>query len=494
MEFMDQSLRKQYDVMLVIGYLLVGFALLLLTTVLVFVAYGFGYQNGQVIQNGLIFLSTTPASAHIFINGVRYQSDTNTRVLLKGGAYNIELERAGYRTWQRSIVVQGGQVASYTYPFLFPTSLTTHTINDYQLSLALVTQSPDEHWLLIAQPGSLTDFDLYDLNNLQSSPTRVVLSDSLLTASSEPQSLQLVAWSADSTHLLVKHVFGSDSEYLLVNRSDPTQSLNLTKTLSIATRNIEVQLSDQQYDHYFVYDSANRSLFRASLSAPQVQVYLSNVLAFTTNGNATVLFATPDVADASKVDISLYDGSSTYTIRHEAANATYELALKSYNRALYAAISASSDKAAYIYRNPVDEITTQQLGVAVPIRVFHIIGPTEASFSPTGQYVLFEHGTNFATYDLDNQQGFTYSLSDTIDAPQSHALWFSGAQLDYVTKGQLIIFDHDGQNKQSLVSADPQYEPYLDPNEKVLYTLVPSSLAHAHELLTSTALRTPADQ
>jgi len=68
-----------------------------------------------------------------------------------------------------------------------------------------------------------------------------------------------------------------------------------------------------------------------------------------------------------------------------------------------------------------------------------------------------------------------------------------GAQLIYVSQGQIVSFDYDGNNRQVLVSADPSYLPYFDPNYKYLLTLVRSTADPAQELLTSTPLRIPAD-
>ena len=62
MDFMDPAWRRRHNIMVIVGYVLIGITLLLATIILIFVAYGFGYQNGQVVQNGLLFLSSGPKS------------------------------------------------------------------------------------------------------------------------------------------------------------------------------------------------------------------------------------------------------------------------------------------------------------------------------------------------------------------------------------------------------------------------------------------------
>ena len=492
MDFMDPKRRRRYTAMLFTGYGLVGLAIVLLSLILLFVAYGFGYKNGQVIQNGLLFLSSTPNPAQIYIDGKRYSSDTNARLVLPAGDYNFVLKRSGYRDWQRMISVNGGEVQTYAYPFFFPSSLTTNTKHDYSGAPALVTESPDRRWLLVSLPGSLTAFDVYDLNNPTKAPTAMTIPENLLSAAPGTQQLEVGDWADDNIHLLVKHTYGTSTEYLLLNRSSPTQSVNLSKALALPA-GTELTLSNKKYDQYFVFDSTKQTLSRAGLSKP-LQPYLTGVLAYRTYGDRTVLYVTPDALDKTKVDVNYYDGSATYMIRKDSAGSTYLLDLTTYSGDMYVAVSTASENVAYIYKNPISQLTSKQLGVAVPVQVFSLKNPSYVAFSANAQYIAFESGASFAVYDAENELGYTYTASDTLDKPQTHALWMDGAHLAYVSRGQVVVADYDGQNRQVLVSAGPRYNFYFDRSYKFLYTMVPAAADKNHELLTSTSLRTPSDQ
>ena len=494
LNFMDPKQRRRQYLTLMIGYALVGCAIILMTTILVFVAYGFGFQNGQVIQNGLVFVSSTPHPAQVYVNGKAYKSQTNTRMVLPSGVYNFALKRAGYRTWQRSISVTGGQVESFVYPFLFPASLTATTRQTYATAPALVTQSLDRRWLFVGRPHAVSSFDMYDLNNPSQAPTIVNLPDGILTAATSSQSLQAVAWAGDNTHLLLTHKYDGKTEYILVDRTAPDQSINLTRDLSLSPASSDVRLSDEKYNQYLVLDTAAHTLSRAVLGTAQVTPYLSNVLAFTTYGNNTTLYVTPDAADKAKVDVDLYDNNTTYLIRRAAANTTYLLNLSSYSGALYVAVSAASENEAYVYEDPASQIANQHIGVAIPAEVFSITTPDYLQTSTNGQYIVFEHGTQFAVYDADSQESFSYRVSGAPDTPQAHAMWMDAARLMYVSKGQLVVFDYDGQNRQTLISADAAYIPSFDSNYKNMYTFMPSAANKANELLMATSLRTPADR
>jgi hypothetical protein len=490
---MDPRHRRRQNISLFVGYALVGCVIMLLSIILLFIAFGFGYKNGQVIQSGLLFISSLPRPAQIYIDGKRYKDTTNTRLILQAGTYNFSLARNGYRDWRRSIDVIGGQVESYTYPFLFPSSLTTNTWQDYVGRPALTTQSPDQRWLLVSRPASFTALDEYDLNSPKKAPVPLALPASLYEAGSV-QSLLPVAWAGDNTHLLLKHIYDGKTEYVLINRTAPELSVNITKTLALSQTGTDLRLDSGQFDRYLVLDTVTERLSRARLTVPGLQPYINNVLTYDAAGDNLVLYATPDTSDTSKVLIDLYDGNHTYTLRQVRAGSTYLLALASYQGDNYAAVSASNENVAFIYRNPISQIVNRQLGVAVPVRVLNIKAPNSVSFSAGGQYVVFENGSAFAVYDVDNQQRYSYTVPSGLDSPQTRATWMDGARLQYVSQGQLVVFDYDGQNRETIVSADPAYIPSYDSSYKTLYALVSAAADKSHELLTSTPLRTPADQ
>jgi hypothetical protein len=113
MDYLDPKKQKEHVVRLMIGYVLVATAILLLTTILLYRAYGFGLRNGEVIQNGLIFVSSRPTGAEVYINGKKHKETTNNRFLMTAGQYTFELRRSGYDSWKRAINVEGGAVVRF---------------------------------------------------------------------------------------------------------------------------------------------------------------------------------------------------------------------------------------------------------------------------------------------------------------------------------------------------------------------------------------------
>ena len=88
MDFLDPVKIRRHKIRLITGYALLGVAIFLTTTVLIFLAFGYGVgKDGQIIQNGLVFVSSKPNPAQINLNGNNTGSSTNARLQLPAGQY-----------------------------------------------------------------------------------------------------------------------------------------------------------------------------------------------------------------------------------------------------------------------------------------------------------------------------------------------------------------------------------------------------------------------
>ena len=298
MDYLDTNKQFRHRIILLVGYVRVAVAIGIATLVLLYEAYGFGLgKNGTVIQNGLAFFSSQPNPATVYVNGVN-KAKTNARLVLPSGIYHIKLQRDGYRSWQRTIELDGGSVAHFDYPFLFPQTLVSKKIQTYAAAPGLVTQSPDRRWLLVEQPGSMTNFDLFDLKNPTKAPTTLSLPANILTKAVGSESWQLEEWADDDQHLVLQHNYDGKSEFILVDRSDPIQSQNLNTTLGATPA--KLTLDNKKYDKYYLLDAAG-TLQTASLQTPTPTTVLQHVLAYQSYGTDTLLYATDGGAQPARL-------------------------------------------------------------------------------------------------------------------------------------------------------------------------------------------------
>jgi hypothetical protein len=473
MDFLDPKKRFRQTVLLVTGYVLIGVAITIATVILLYQAYGFGLgKNGTIIQSGLLFFSSQPSPAKIYINGKLNTSQTNTRLELPAGIYNVKLTRSGYNPWQRTIEVDGGSVEHFDYPLLFPAKLTTKKIDTtYASAPELVTQSPSQQWLLIQKVDEADSFDMYDLNAPTKAPTILSLPSTVVTKATVSESWQVISWADDNTHVLLQHNYDGKIEYILLDRTDPSQSVNLSQTLANDAYT-QISLDNLKYDQYYLYDATTQTLSKASLTAPTVvPVVASHVLAYQTYGTNTVLYVTADGAPTGKVEAKEQVGNKTYDINALDANTNYLLNLTDYSGTQYVAVGAGSENKVFIYQDPVAQLQATPDHVPVPEQVMQIPDPNYLSFSTNAQFIMAENGVNFAVYDVENTNGYAYVAKQPLDSPQTHAVWMDGDRLAYVSGGKLLVFDYDHTNLQTLMKTSPSYAPSFDPSYNYVYGL-----------------------
>lgn len=496
MDYLDPKKQSRSQIVLFVGYGCIAIAIAIATLVLVYQAYGFGLnKKGNVIQNGLTYFSSQPSSATITVNGIDSKSKTNTRMVLLENTYNVALSREGYRDWRHTIQVEGGSVHHFDYPMLFPKTLTTRKISNYTAAPGLISQSLDRRWLVVEQPGSLTSFDVYDLKNITKNstkpPTVISLPETILTKPTAGQeSWRFAEWADDNVHLLLEHVYDNKTEYILVNRENPDQSVNLSTTITGTFT--KLTLNNRKFDRYYIHGSTGGALQTATLQLPTPVAYLPQVLTYKSYSDDTMLYAANDPASSDKVVIKLRIGDRTFSLRTLPAGSTYLLDLTKYDNELYVVLGASSQNKLFIYKDPVGQLLNEDRHSLAPAQVLHVISPNYVSFSSSAQYIVAENGTQFGVYDNENDKGYNYTASQAVDAPAAHATWMDGNRLAYVSNGKLIVFDYDYTNQQRLTNASSDYLSAYAPDYKFVYNLTATPTGQYE--LAQTSLLSKADQ
>lgn len=477
MDFLDPKKERAHAIRIMIGYVLIGIALILTTIILLYQAYGFGVdKNGKVIQNGLVFVSSTPNPAQITINGARYKDDTNARLLLNSGQYTIELHRDGYRNWKRAVTVEGGSVERFDYPFLFPAKLQASNLKTYEKLPSLVTESLDRHWLISQSTADTGEFEIYDLSKpkeVAKSVKTITLPDAAFTKTQagSTQTWEMVQWANDNRHVVLKHTFQKEGqpayEYVLLDREDVTKSINLTTTWGVNPTALE--LRDRNYDKYYLYDETAQTVTTASIKEPTPKAYLSGVLASKSYGDDVMLYVSAQDAPSGKVTVLLREGDKTHTIRTLPAGSKYLVNLTKYSGDWYVAAGAANEGKVYVYENPVQMQADQK--ISVPVRVLKVAAVNYIEFSNNARFIMAENGKDIAVYDAENNKGYTYTLKSPLDTPQAHATWMDGHRIILTSNGKTTVVDFDGANPQSLISANSNYVPLFDRDYTYLYSI-----------------------
>src|SRR6056297_3205160 len=102
MDYLDPKKKQSKRAKLLIGYGLIGLLIAMATVVLFSITTGLDVDRstGRLIQNGLVYVDSKPESARIILNGVEQGNQTDARLIIPEGSYDIQLVRDGYRDWQ----------------------------------------------------------------------------------------------------------------------------------------------------------------------------------------------------------------------------------------------------------------------------------------------------------------------------------------------------------------------------------------------------------
>lgn len=498
MDFLDPKKRKQQHWYLMMGYALTTIGVILATTILLLLAYGFGItKSGEIVQKGRIFVSSSPGGASISINGLQRNEKTNTTVLLENGRYTLKLTKNGYRSWERGIVINGGILERFDYPLLVPSELKTKTLREFSGQVPFASQSRDRNWILAQQPNTGNEFTLFDTRSPEQPAVVIDIPTTELTSGT---TLRWVAqeWASDNRHVLLARTFTptgaaqTKTEYIVVDRQAPAESVNVTKALQLNEQ--VISFFNGEYNAFYIFDTEQQQLSRASLDKLAPVSVLERVLAFKTYAKDKILYVTSEENNTTTVAVRLLNDTKTYDLGSLPANDTYFLDLARHEGAWYIAAGAKSLGRIMVYKNPIDSINQLSGQPLVPVQVLKVDRPVALSFSANTRFIMATNGQDFYTYDILNDKGYSYTAKEPLDAPQSAARWMDGHRLTYVSGGKVVMFDYDYTNRQTLQDVDSSLTPFFDRDYRYAYSFgTQADTAASSSLLQQTPLRIDAD-
>lgn len=495
MDFLDPNKKRAHKVRLYIGYALMAIAISLGAVILLYAAYGYGVdRRGNVFQNGLVFLASTPDAAQVKIDsedGQRSQTAiTSDRLVLPAGRYDFEFLKQGYKPWQRTVELKGGGIQRLVYPFLFPEQFQSTDAAVYPSMPRFATVSPDRGTILVQRPNEFLAFDVYDANDPEKAATSFSLSAGLLTPGNN-QKLELVEWSTNNRHLLVKHTYSNKTEFIIIDRDEPVRSTNINTAFALAPK--RVLLHDKNPDQLYI-EQSDGVLLRADVSAQTKQTLVRNVRAFQPHGEDMLLYVAGG-GEVTKGNVGVYvlTGGETFKLRELPSSPTYLVDLAQYNGNWLVAAGAASDDRVYIYRNPITILKANNPEATLSIRTLRIQNPEHLSFSANTQFIAVQSGQTFDVYDALEDRQYHFTINTAFDKGSGKATWMDGHRLLTSTKGKITVFDFDGSNYQLLTGIAVGSTPMFDRDYTNLYALAPSVNSKNQPALVRTPLRVEAN-
>lgn len=488
MDFLDPRRRKAHRRRLMIGYALMSIVIAIGTMIVLYLAQGWDIdrKTGEIIQNGIVFMDSKPGGATLFVNDVQQGSRTNTRMVLPAGDYTVRLELEGYRTWERTFSLQGGQIQRLVYPFLIPNTFTTSDVGRYDVLPQLATQSPDRRWVLVQKPNLTYQFDVYDIDNVSAASSTLTIPLSIITSPGTDATLKAIEWSNDNRHVLMSRVYQDKTEFLIVDRDNPSQSININKLLGINP--VVVSLKNKRPDQIY-YMESKPGILRSgdtrgrTLSAPLAQ----GVIDYKSYDDNLILYATQENVAEGKTDFRVLEGERTLVLKTVKQSDNYVLDVSRYDGDWYYVVGSSAENMAFVYENPLPTLKQETRTPLIVTAILRLDNPRFVSFSANTQFIGLQSGNQILSLDLEDRRQYRVTLEHPIPVDKK-LKWMDGHRFLYVVSGQSYFIEFDGSNEETLVTQLGNMEPFFDGDYDNILTFEDSKSDQTKKALTLTVL------
>lgn len=477
MDFLDPRKRRAYNIRLVVGYFLVAVVIGLATVIIVYGANGYGIntKTGQIVQNGLLFTDSNPGGADIFINGVDKNTKTSARLILPAGNYSLTLKKAGYRDWSRQFTLSEQSVARYVYPLLLPQTPKVATLKTYSSQPGLITQSPNQQWLLVqnnqASIATLV-FDQYDTTTLDQTAIdlkQITLPSNVLSGYSATSKITEIEWSTDNNNVLLEHVYPGGSEFIVFNRDKPELSFNVNKQFAVTPS--QVSFYNKRADQLYLFNQTDGNLRLATVSDISVQPILKGVLAFKPYAKNLITYVSAEGAAEGMVTARIWNNGQNYRLTEFSAGAVYLIdAAQSQGDFYYAAGSDKSERI-NIYKNPLDDLRDPAIARALPLLSLRISGAQKIGFSNNARFVSISSLQQSAVYDIETGNSYNYQIKQIL---AENMLWMDGHRFVGNSQNKVLIMDYDGTNSHLLTDSSYSKGALFSANYRHMLTVLAS--------------------
>lgn len=453
MDYLDPEKKKAHRRRIYVGYGLFAVAIGLATLILGFLANGFYVdRSGDFVQNGLVFVDSRPGGAEVYLNDKKQQGTTDARLVIPAGSYDIAVKKDGYRDWSRSLRLEGGSLRRLTYARLIPEQLETISNLDLRSQPVDASQSIDKQLIMLSHQDNPLSLTLVDTEQTPITAALLELPQTVVGDDTNAGVFNFLEWSSDDTNLLATYTVGEKVEYILINTENPDQSQNLSVLFNVP--NDEIALIDRNNDRFFVFQTATKLLFRATLQngLNPLPVIDTPLLEYQTFTNDWLLYVR-ESGDKGLVDVRFKRGNRDIQLKQLKTDDTYLLELAKLGSAPVMAISSPLENRVIVYNDPQDYLNKNpdaKIPVATTVlRIPSIIGLT---FSSDSSVVLGYSDTLMASHEFDDDRSYVIPLENTLDLANKPR-WIDGQHLAYSSNDVQKMIDFDGSNKYELKSS-----------------------------------------
>ena len=476
------SKRKELIKLIVIY---IGMTLAVVATVTLIVFFVLGYRldtgNGRVEQYAFFQFSSIPSGATVTIDGAVVGSKTPNKSSVPAGKHKVVMWRDGYETWSKTVDVKAGTLTWLNYTLFIPKKLTVEPVASYEsIYMTLASPSPKGHYMLIEGRADTPTFDLVDLNSNTIKSTKLAIPASLYsepTTAGVTHTFTIEKWDDDGRYVLIKHAYGDNNEWLVMDTQDVSLTKNITQLFNVSISSIS--FSGTSGNIFYILDS--NVIRKLDLSAETISKPLvSNVTSFDIYNDSNIItYVGSGASGTSQRVVGLYregdDKSYILRVITSSADVPLHIATTHYFNEDYVVI-AEGKKVDILSGSYPDTTSDSATSLKVIASFTSNDDIRNLIFSPTGEYVFVQSGAYFASYDLEYQTFTSSTIGGTGD--MSTLKWVDNTHVWSDRGGTITIREFDGANVHTINSVIVGQDATLTHNGRFLYSINKSTAGY----------------
>lgn len=421
--------------LVILGYLAAA-AVIIGGTVLL-IAYGNGYsydlKTGRLQHKGLVILESLPSGAKITVDGKVIKQKTPYRNTFVGGMHDFVVSKDGYRTWHKLIEVIPAQVSLAQYVILLPQHIQVKEVVN-RPAISQFVASRDHRRIGYVVPSG-ADAGVWWVDSNSRSQTKAYGSQAASDAQ-PAESIQLVSWSDDNSHLLLRSQIGEAVRYLVVSSNGNDAPINLTDIFKQDLSGISFSLSNWR-EMYWVAGGELRRL--DSGSQVVTSVLADHVLAFNYAGDRIIY------VDGSKPERSLWaldrGGKKQQLVAKLTPGDHYSLDYATYIGTAQVAVINSDTHQATIYSDVFgDKVSRTDVNLPAD----------SGKFNSDGRFLLVNTATSVGSYDVERKKEYAFN---SINSGATGINWFDNYHVLLNRGGLIVMAEFDGNYSVVLTKA-----------------------------------------
>lgn len=436
--------------------------------------YGFSQKDGRIEQGGLLQMGSTPSGATVTVNGTPFGSQTPTKLVSQPGDYALTMTKQGYRTWQKTVPIQAGNITWVAYPRLIPQKLEAEHTLAYPAtaSSALVSGSSKRYAVLLAADKPTVSVAMLDGD--EPTAREYTLPTTIYTAPSSDaptSSFEIEAWTGNEKKLLLKHTYGAPHqvEWLVFDLDNPDESVNINRSLGI-TGNVTTPIFTRGdgMELYAIVDGSVRilDLGAQTLSHPLVD----HVVDYRLYGDEFVLYVKEAADNTQEVGYVRKDYKQPRPVKKLAADSSVQAQFdigKYYDK--YYFLISHGREAELLSSPSLPDDTTSKLTLTHTQTLTLDNGVIDVNITDNGQFATIQDGDSFSTFNLEIMKLTKADLVHGSSATPQKLKYLDGYLLWGSNDGKLRTYEFDGENQHDIMPLLPALGATLSPSGKYLY-------------------------